>query len=100
MSKWMDRLTEMVGQALGELRDEALKITSDEDLAVYIRKYDISLVGENNNMLESSMFNFALAGHFNLTLINEQLNEILPYVCDELGLKCEPNSGGYHVRLF
>ena len=104
----MDRLKHMVADALLELKDAALGIKNDDDYDEVKLKYDVSFLGEKDNILESAMLSFALEYYFDLVLLDEQLNDILPYVCDEIGLKCEPNdlpeedlaANAYLIHLF
>ena len=89
----MDRLQKMVSDALVELSGAARKIKTNKDYQDFITKFDASFEDGNSEtaILESGMFSLTLEGYFDLSILDAQLNTILPDVCEDLGLRCVPN---------
>lgn len=85
----MDRLEKMIADALLELSSEAQKIENAQDHQDFFYKYDASFADDNLNSIDSEMLLHSLSYYFDFHLIEEQLHEILPWVCEKIDLKCE-----------
>ena len=75
---------------LCELTSASKSITDDTAFKEITNKYEILFLGENYNHIYSLDLRHALEKKFGIAVTNAELNDIVPSVCDQMGLECSP----------
>lgn len=73
-----------------ELSQASRSITCEEDLRCIMRKYDMLFVGEKYKIIYSLELCHTLISYFEINTDREELNALIPSVCDSLNMKIEP----------
>lgn len=75
---------------LRELISEGMSITDETTYKKISTKYDVMFLGEHFNHIYSLDLRHTLEHHFGITVSNDELNDVLPSVCEHMGLECSP----------
>ena len=86
----MNRLEKMVADAILEIIDAALKTDTEEELYDVFREFDLTFYDDDCSIVHTDVLLDVLNDYFNFGfMLPEQLNVLLPNVCNVLGLKYE-----------
>lgn len=88
----MDKTLEEIKNALEEIRDASYS-ASLNNIEELMKKYNMLFLGEKFNEISSIELRGTLSKKFGIELDSEELNKILPVVCQLLGMQF------YEMRL-
>ncbi|AOH54564.1 hypothetical protein ACQKGI_00080 [Peribacillus muralis] len=77
-------------EVLIELRKSALTIDSKESWKEVMKKYDLIIVGEKFNKISTIELEHSLKSTFHYEFANDEILELIPQTCHELGMKTKP----------
>lgn len=80
-------------EILIKLRSDSILANSnptEDNFKELIHKYDMLFLGEKFNTIYSVELNHALKNHFRIDSNIDELNELIPNICDTLKMKYEP----------
>lgn len=72
---------------LQELTTASRSIKDSTELYATMDKYDMLFLGENFNYINTVELRHTLSDHFGMKISNEELNSMIPSVCDSIGMK-------------
>lgn len=82
-------IQEQLTNLLLELVNASKSIKDDSDYYAITHKYNMILLGENFNTIYSDELAFYLRDSLNISTTVDEVNTIIPYVCQTLKMKYE-----------
>lgn len=87
----MNDIVEKIENVLIELRNSRIQCPKTEaGIRGITERFDMLFVGENLNIIYSVELRHTLREKYELDLSQEELNKLIPGLCKNLSMKCEP----------
>lgn len=73
-----------------ELANASKSIKDDSDYYKITHKYDMLFLGKNFNVIQSLELRHCLSNYFKIEISNNELNDVIPQICNLLKMSYEP----------